>query len=116
MAKYLKDVNIMYFYKGKKTNIEEVDIGTVVFLEVKNPLNYGLKTLQYYGKIVHKTRCFFDIIEYCNCIWNTNYWYADEIAKKEKRNLSKRWMKKSIIELYTVSTETKIETHEFEMD
>lgn len=69
--------------------------------------------MDYYGKILHKTQNYFDILEYCT--GEMNYWYADEILNKEKeiKKHTKRWAKKSIKELYLVSTYTKEEIREF---
>lgn len=110
-----RNVSITYFYKAKKSNIEEIDIGSIVYLKVKSPLNYGIKEWEYYGKITNKTKCSFNILEYCN--GDSGYWYTDEITKKEHKaeTHTKKWMKKSIIEIYEVDTKNKIETHEFGM-
>lgn len=110
MEKYTKKINITYFNKDKEIEIDD-SINKIVFLEVNSPLNYGLKTWEYYGRIVKVTKCYFEIVEYCD--GNTNYWYTDEITKKEKRNLTKKWAKKSIQRLFSVKTENKLEEHEF---
>lgn len=67
----------------------------------------------YYGKILHKTQKYFDILEYC--IAETNYWYSDEILKRENqvKKYTKRWAKKSVKEIYLVSTHVKEEIKEF---
>ncbi len=110
MEKYTKKINITYFTKDKEVNIDNA-INKVVFLEVNSPLNYGLRTWEYYGRIVKVTKCYFEIIEYCD--GNTDYWYTDEINKKENEKITKKWAKKSIQKLYCVKTENKIEKHEF---
>ena len=110
MEKNTKKINITYFTKDKEINIDNA-INKVVFLEVNSPLNYGLKTWEYYGRIVKVTKCYFEIIEYCD--GNTGYWYTDEINKKENKKNTKKWAKKSIQKIYDVKTEIKLEEHEF---
>ena len=110
MEKYNKKINITYFTKDEEINIDNA-INKIVFLKVNSPLNYGIRTWEYYGRIVKVTNCYFEIIEYCD--GKTDYWYTDEINKKEHRNTTRKWAKKSIQKLYNVKTETKLEDWEF---
>ena len=80
MEKYTKKINITHFAKDEEINIDDAT-NRIVYLEVNSPLNYGLRTWEYYGRIVKVTKCYFEIIEYCD--GNTDYWYTDEITKKE---------------------------------
>lgn len=113
MEKYAKKVKITYFEKTKKVDISNINDNSIVYLKVKSPLSYGIRELGYYGKILHKTQKYFDILEYC--IAETNYWYSDEILKRENqvKKYTKRWAKKSVKEIYLVSTHVKEEIKEF---
>lgn len=110
MEKYKKIVDMTYFTKTKEINIDDA-LNKIVYLEVDSPLNYGIKTWNYYGRIIKITNCFFEIIEYCDgCIdhWKTNY-----ILKKDQTKHSKKWAKKNIQKLYEVTSEEKKEEIEY---
>lgn len=115
MYKYKKKVNITYFSKIKESNIEDIAEGNTIFIKVKSPLNYGVREWFYYGRLIKKTNNFFDILEYFG---NTNIdnWETEQIKMKENnpKKYTKRWAKKSIIEIYLVNTVEKIEIKEFE--
>jgi len=111
MEKYKKIVNMTYFTKGKKIDIND-SIDRIVYLEVDSPLNYGARTWDYYGRIVKITNCYFWIIEYCDGFLNS--WQKDQIQRAENEHLAKKWHKKSIRKLYEVKTEEKNEEIEYE--
>lgn len=115
MYKYTKEVDITYFKKIKTTIIENVNEGEIIYIKVYSPLNYGIKEWEYYGRLIKKTNHFFDILEYFGNS-RMNYWSTDEIEKKEEnqKKYTKKWAKKSIIQICTVKTENKKELKEFE--
>lgn len=110
MEKYLKNTSITYFAKVKEIDINN-SLNKTVYLKVKSPLNYGIKSWEYYGRITKVTKCYFEIIEYCD--GNLKYWYTDEIIKHEQKQLSKKWAKKSIELLCEVQTSENNENIEF---
>lgn len=111
MEKYTKMINMTYFTKGEKIDIDD-SLNKIVYLEVDSPLNYGVRTWDYYGRIVKITKCYFWIIEYCDGFLKN--WRTDQIQKKEEKQLAKKWHKKSIQKLYEVKTEEKNEEIEYE--
>ena len=116
MMKYEKECNITYFKKIKELSIDEVNEGDIVYLKVNSPLNYGIRELEYWGKIIKKTNCFFWITEYGTATWRIDHQDTD-IVKKHDENVekyTKKWEKKSICELWIASTEQKIETRIYE--
>jgi len=104
MEKYKKSINMTYFTKKKIIDIED-SLDKIVYLEVDSPLNYGMKTWDYYGRITKITKCYFEIIEYCD--GNIDHWDTEYIIKREKTKLTKKWAKKSIQKLYEVTTTEK---------
>lgn len=114
LYKYKKEVDMTYFKKINQTTIEDVSDGEIIYLKVCSPLNYGLREWEYYGKLMKKTNYFFDILNYSDAM--VDYWYTKEIEKKNNnpQKYTKRWAKKSIIEIYKVQIENKKELREFE--
>lgn len=114
MHKYKKEVGITYFKKEYKTTIDDVNVGDIIFIKVKSPLNYGISEIPFYGKLVKKTKYYFDILEYYGQ-FDIDNWHTEQINLKENnpKKYTKRWAKKSIIEIYNVSTEEKTEIKEF---
>lgn len=110
MEKYIKNTGITYFKKIEEINIENA-LNRIVYLKVKSPLNYGIKSWEYYGRINKITKYYFEIIEYCD--GNIEYWYTNEIKEIEQKQLTKKWAKKSIELLYEVQTNEKNEEIEF---
>lgn len=110
MEKYTKRVNVTYFIKEKEIDIND-SINKIVYLEVDSPLNYGIRSLEYYGRIVNVTKCYFEIIQYCTA--QVDNWNTDQILLKEQRKCSKKWAKKSIRKLYKVKTKEKNEEREY---
>lgn len=110
----IKKVNITYFIKNKKITIEDVNIGDIVFVKVKSPLNYGIREVPYYGKIMKKTNCYFEILEYYGG-FDLDNWKTEQIKLKEnnKEKYTKKWAKKSILEMYSIKTEEKVEIRKF---
>ena len=113
MYKYTKEVNVTYFEKQKKITIDEVTEGEVIYLKVHSPLNYGIRECSYYGKLIKKTNLFFDILEYNTGLDNLNTEQIRNYEKNQKK-YTKRWAKKSIIEIYLVKTKEKKELREYE--
>ena len=101
MEKHIKNKSITYFDKVEEININ-YSLNKIVYLKVKSPLKYGIKSLEYYGRVTKVTKCYFEIIEYCD--GSLNYWYTNEINKKEQTMLTKKWAKKSIELLYEIKT------------
>lgn len=110
MKKYTKKVSLTYFKKLKEISIED-SINKIVYLEVNSPLNYGLKTVSYYGRIVNVTKFYFYIIEYCTA--DIDNCSTQQILKKENSKRVKKWAKKSIKKLIEISTEEKEEFVEY---
>ena len=111
MDKYTKTVNMTYFIKQDRINIDD-SINKIVYLEVDSPLNYGIRTWTYYGRIINITKCYFEIIAYCDGTLNS--WRTDQIEIKEKKNIKKKWHKKSIQRLIEVKTEERQESMIYE--
>ena len=112
MYKYQKEVNITYFRKVKKAVINEVNEGEIIYLKVRSPLNYGIRDWDYYGKLIKKTNLYFDILVYTTGLDN---WNTKEIKRYERnqKQYTKRWAKKSVIEVYLVQTQEKKELLEY---
>ena len=110
MKKYTKKVSLTYFKKIKEISIEN-SINKIVYLEVNSPLNYGVKTFSYFGKIVKVTKCYFDILEYCTA--DIDNCSTQQILMKENNKRVKKWSKKSIRKLIEVSTDEKEEFVEY---
>lgn len=89
-----KDVNVTYFTKIKKIDIDELKDNSLIYLKVKSPLNYGIKYWAFYGKLLKRTNKFFDILQYCDD--TTDSWNTEQILLKEKNKIkfTKRWAKK----------------------
>lgn len=113
MYKYIEEVNITYFEKLKKTTIDEVTEGEIIYLKVSSPLNYGIRQWEYYGRLIKKTNLFFDILQYNTGLDNCNTEQVKNSEKNQKK-YTKRWAKKSIIEIYIVKTKEEIEVREYE--
>ncbi len=99
-------INMTYFNKLKEIDIND-SLGKVVYLEVDSPLNYGQLIWSFYGKIVNITKCYFEIIQYCEGYLNN--WRTDQILLAESKQLKKKWAKKSIQKLIEVKIEEKDE-------
>ena len=106
MESYTRMVSNTYFKKEGEIYIDDA-LGKIVYLEVDSPLNYGIRTWSYYGRVVNVTKCYFEIIEYCDGF--LDYWRSDQIEMKEKSQRKKKWAKKSIQKLLLVTTEEKTE-------
>lgn len=113
MCKYKKEIETTYFKKVNKTTIDDVNVGNIIFIKVKSPLNYGIREIPYYGRLVKKTKYYFDILEYYGQ-FDIDNWHTEQIKIKEKNpeQYTKRWAKKSIKEIYNVITEEKTEIKE----
>lgn len=108
--RYEKEEDMTYFKKTKKTTIDEVSEGEIVYLKVRSPLKYGLREWNYYGKITKKTNQYFYILEYTT---GSESWYTEDIKRYEENPNpgTKKWAKKSIIEIYKVKCQEKKELH-----
>lgn len=100
------EANKVYFRKVRKTKIDDVSEGEIIHIQVRSPLKYGNKVLNYYGKLVKKTKYYFDILNYyINIPFKglASCTTADiEICEKNQKRYVKRWAKKSVIEVYLV--------------
>ena len=110
LKKYTKIVNVTHFTKEKEIDIDD-SLGKIVYLEVDSPLNYGIRTWDYYGRIANVTKYYFEIIEYCD--GSLDNWETDQILMREQSQRKKKWAKKSIQKLYSVKTEEKTEEREY---
>lgn len=106
MDKYQKEVNKTYFKKIKKTIIDEVNEGDVIYLKVRNTRKSTIRYLEYYGKLIKKTNLFFDILQYTT---GSDNWETEDIERWERNPKlgTKRCGKKSIVEVYLVKTQEK---------
>ena len=114
--RYTKLVSKTYFKKGIKVSIDDVKEGDLVYISIKSPLNYGIRTWQYWGMITRITPCYFYIVEYCEAHhFGPNDWYTDSIERMNQniKHFAKRWAKNSIVELYTATSEVKEELIEY---
>ena len=98
------------FNKEKEIDIND-SLNKIVYLEVDSPLNYGMRTWEFYGRIVKVTKCYFEIINYCTA--DVDNWNTEQILIKEQEQTSKKWAKKSIRKLYEVKTEERTEEKEY---
>ena len=111
MDKYIKEVNITYFMKENKINIDEA-LNEIVYLEVNSPLNYGIKSVDFYGRVVKVNDFYFEFLPYCRAL--IHEWNTEQIKLIEERYKTKRWAKKSIQNLYKVRTIEKVVKKEYE--
>lgn len=112
MIKSVIEDKYTYFQTQESLDIDEVVPGEIVYLKVQSPLNYGNREWEYYGKIVKISPCYFWILEYCVGDRDTKDWKTSEICRKESApaRYTKKWAKKSIIELRRVLTTEKLES------
>ena len=103
MYKHEEEVDRTYFKKIKKTVIDEVNEGDVIYLKVRNAGKSTIRHWEYYGKLIKKTNHFFHILEYTNGSDNSE---TEDIERTERnpKQGTKKWAKKSIIEIYLVKT------------
>lgn len=115
MRKYKKEVDITYFKKDKKVQIDEISVGQLIYLKIESPLNYGVSDWYFYGKLVKVTKQYFEILIYCDA-YRINDWHTQQIEMKEQspEKYTKKWAKKRIKEIYTIKTERKVEVREYE--
>ncbi len=59
MYKHEEEVDRTYFKKIKKTVIDEVNEGDVIYLKVRNAGKSTIRHWEYYGKLIKKTNHFF---------------------------------------------------------
>ena len=112
MDKYQKEVNKTYLKKIKKTVIDEVNEGEVIYLKIRNPNKSTIRHLEYYGKLIKKTKDYFYILEYTYCSDSCD---TEEIKRLElnPKPYTKRRSKKIIVEVYLVKTQEKKELVEY---
>lgn len=114
--RYTKLVSQTYFKKGIEVSIDNVQEGDLVYLSIKSPLNYGIRTWEYWGMITRITPFYFYILEYCEAHRiGPNCWYTESIERmnQNKKRYAKRWSKNSIVELYSATSEAKEEMIEY---
>lgn len=115
MEFYDKEVDVTRFHKTEKVEIDDVLLGDIVYVKVKNPTKCTIHTLEYFGRITKVTKCFFWILEYCEYTWSDNSCRTDQIQKREdsKNRATKQWHKNSLIEIWKVNATRQIETHRY---
>lgn len=113
LYKYTREVSITYFEKIKSVSIDDINVNDIVYIKIESPLKYGIRELQYYGRIVKKTKEYFYILPYCNAV--TSDWKTSqiELLEKNQKRYIKQWSKKRIIELYLVKTKIQTEIREY---
>ena len=103
-------INMTYFERIKEINIDD-SLGKIVFLEINSPLSYGQMIWSFYGRVVNVTKYYFEIIQYCEGYLKN--WRTDQIISAERKQLKKKWAKKSIQKLFEVKIEQKDEEIEY---
>lgn len=113
--KYLKEESITYFERKQKVSIEDIHEGEIILLTVNSPYNYGISEWEMVGKLVKKTKCYFEILWYFNVLWRNNSCKTESIKTREEnpKRYTKKWAKKSIVEIYTAEITEKIEIREY---
>ena len=113
--KCIKQEEMTYFIKMNQISIEDVSLGTVVYLKIKTNSKTTIREVECYGKIIKLTKSYFEVLVYFNSICRLDNWKTSDINKKENspdKYIIKR-AKKSIVEIWTVKTEQKIEMKEY---
>ena len=95
------------FRKVMKTNIDAVKPGDVVYIKMRNPQHYGLRELEYYGRITKITACYFWIAEYCDghafgggdCSCTTSQREKIDTIPEYRNRCTRKWSKESLIEI-----------------
>ena len=108
--KYEKEKDMTYFKKTKKTTIDEVNEGDVIYLKVRNPSKSTIRHVEYYGKLMKKNNIYFDILEYTDGEDNLETEVIERWDKTPKQ-CTKTRAKKSIVEIYQVKCQRKKELH-----
>ena len=113
--KCIKQEEMTYFIKMNQISIEDESLGTVVYLKIKTNSKTTIREVECYGKITKLTKSYFEVLVYFNSICRLDNWKTSDINKKENspdKYIIKR-AKKSIVEIWTVKTEQKIEMKEY---
>lgn len=110
MEKYIKNVDVTFFEKDSEIDIGDA-LNEIVYLEVNSPLNYGVRVIKFYGRVVKVTDFYFEFLTYSQAL--TNDISTSQIDLLENRFKTKRWAKKSIQKLIKVNTFRKIVEREF---
>ena len=113
--KCIKQEEMTYFIKMNQISIEDVSLETVVYLKIKTNSKTTIREVECYGKITKLTKSYFEVLVYFNSICRLDNWKTSDINKKE--NSPDKYIiklsKKSIVEIWTVKTEQKIEMKEY---
>ena len=112
MNKNVEIINRRYFHDIKPIDIEEAQIGDIIWVRVYNRQN-SVRELTCYGRLLKKTKHFFDVLYYFPADVfagsKTNSALVETIERYEADRRVVRWAKKSILELVLASTEDRIE-------
>ena len=81
LEKYTKEVDVTYFKKIKRVSIEDVPVGSLVYLKVDSHSKTTIRELEYYGRILKITPCFFVFLGYFKSLCRLDNWNTEEIKK-----------------------------------
>ena len=104
--------NHTYFVKDIQKNINDVNVGDIVFIKIRSPLHYGNKEWTFYGKIQKMTAKYFWITEYVEASWGTAiYCDTDTIVNHDAKfeRYTKQWAKTRLIEIWSARTMQKVD-------
>lgn len=117
MGTFQKEVDTTFFYKREKTTIEDVAPGDIVCIKVQSPLNYGIRELDYFGRIHKVTKCYFWIIEYLGPALEFAFCPINDCStsqvKRHDENpdiFAKKWAKSSLIDIWKADLESRVVT------
>ena len=95
------------FRKLIATDINSVRPGDVVYIKMWNPKHYGIRELEFYGRIIKITKCYFWIAEYCDghafgggdCGCTTDHRTKVDSIPEFTDRCTRKWHKNSLIEI-----------------
>lgn len=104
MENQSKKTSKTIFSKTCPTNIDSIKPGDIVYIKVNNPLRYGVRELEYYGRISKITDCYFWIAEYCNgySLFGSECSCSTASCKRidSMPEYRRKWRKTSLIEIW----------------
>ena len=108
--KCIKQEEMTYFIKMNQISIEDVSLGTVVYLKIKTNSKTTIREVECYGKITKLTKSYFEVLVYFNSICRLDNWKTSDINKKENspdKYIIKR-AKKSSVEIWIYLPKSRI--------
>ena len=108
-------MEVTYFKKTKKVSINDICVDSLVYLKVKSHSNTTIRETEFYGKIIKITPSYFEFLGYCEAGYLLDNCKTEIIHRRDGNpaRYSKKWAKKSIIELWIVEANEKNEAREF---